>query len=157
MNRDRRTLAGCVGAVCAGLLVLIVPQHEGTVLKAYRDPIGIVTSCMGHTGPELRMGQVFTRQQCEEQLALDLIAHAEGVKSCVKVPMTDRRLAAMVSFAYNVGTGAFCKSTLVRKLNERDYVGACAELSKWVRAGGKVLPGLVRRRAAERALCESKA
>jgi lysozyme len=73
----------------------------------------------------------------------------------VKVPISEEEHAAYLSFAFNVGVNAFCGSTAVRKLNAGDRTGACAELSNWTRSGGKVLPGLVRRRAAERQLCES--
>jgi lysozyme len=86
-------------------------------------------------------------------LADDLAKHAEAL-NCVKTPMTDGQKAAFVSFAYNVGVQGFCGSTLVRKANAGDMTGACAELSRWVMAGGKKLPGLVNRRAAERELCE---
>ena len=72
----------------------------------------------------------------------------------MRTPLTDGQKAAFLSFAFNVGNGAFCSSTLVRKANTGDMPGACSELSKWVYAGGKQLPGLVKRRAAERAMCE---
>jgi lysozyme len=127
--------------------------YEGTVLQSYRDPIGIITACVGHTGPELRMGQRYTRQQCEDMLYGDLLKHAQAL-DCIKQPMTDGQKAAFLSFAFNVGNRAFCDSTLARKANAGDMAGACAELSRWTRAGGRELPGLVKRRAAERELCE---
>lgn len=127
--------------------------YEGTVLQSYRDPIGIVTACVGHTGPELRMGQRYTRQQCEDMLYGDLLKHAQAL-DCIKQPMTDGQKAAFLSFAFNVGNKALCDSTLARKANAGDMAGACAELSRWTRAGGRELPGLVKRRAAERELCE---
>ena len=99
------------------------------------------------------MGQTFTRQQCEDMLFSDLEKHAAAL-DCVKRPLTDGQKAAFLSFAFNVGNGAFCKSTLVRKANAGDMPGACAELSHWVYAGGKQLPGLVKRRTAEREMCE---
>ena len=68
--------------------------------------------------------------------------------------MTDGQKAAFLSFAFNVGAQKFCGSTLVKKANQGDMPGACAELSRWTYAGGRELPGLVKRRAAERALCE---
>ena len=123
------------------------------MLQSYRDPIGIVTACVGHTGPELRMGQRYTRQQCEDMLYGDLLKHAQAL-DCIKQPMTDGQKAAFVSFAFNVGNKALCDSTLARKANAGDMAGACAELSRWTRAGGRELPGLVKRRAAERELCE---
>lgn len=99
------------------------------------------------------MGQTFTREQCEELLYKDLAKHADALQ-CIKAPMTDGQKAAFLSFSFNVGSQAFCGSTLARKANADDMLGACAELSRWTLAGGKQLPGLVKRRAAERQLCE---
>ena len=151
--QSRIALTAKIGAGATALAIPLVMLYEGTVLQSYRDPIGIVTACVGHTGPELRMGQRYTRQQCEDMLYGDLLKHAQAL-DCIKQPMTDGQKAAFVSFAFNVGNRAFCDSTLARKANAGDMAGACAELSRWTRAGGSELPGLVKRRAAERELCE---
>ena len=151
---SKQRLIAAIGAGAAALVVPLVMQYEGTIPKTYRDPVGILTACTGHTGPELRMGQTFTRQQCEDMLFSDLEKHATAL-DCVKRPLTDGQKAAFLSFAFNVGNGAFCKSTMVRKANAGDMPGACAELSRWVYAGGKQLSGLVKRRAAEREMCEN--
>ena len=150
---SRAKLAAKIGAGATALAVPLVMLYEGTVLQSYRDPINKITACVGHTGPELRMGQRYTLQQCEDMLYGDLLKHTAAL-DCIKRPMTDGQKAAFLSFAFNVGNGAFCKSTLVRKANAGDMPGACAELSRWVMAGGRELPGLVKRRAAERQLCE---
>lgn len=150
MNDNR--LVAKVGVGVAALLLAAVPLFEGTVLKTYRDPIGIITSCTGHTGPELKMGQTFTKAQCDEQLAGDLLKHADDLR-CVRQPISDHEKAAYISFAFNVGAGQFCGSTLVKKLNAGNHYGACAELKKWVYAGGKKLPGLETRRLAEFNMC----
>jgi len=150
---SRAKLAAKIGAGATALAIPLVMLYEGTVLQSYRDPIGIVTACVGHTGPELRMGQRYTRQQCEDMLYGDLLKHAQAL-DCIKQPMTDGQKAAFLSFAFNVGNKALCDSTLARKANAGDMAGACAELSRWTRAGGRELPGLVKRRAAERELCE---
>lgn len=142
-----------VGAGAAAMAVPLVQHYEGTVFSTYRDPVGIITACTGHTGPELKMGQTYTREQCEDMLYKDLAKHADAL-NCVRTPLTDGQRAAFLSFAFNVGDDAFCRSTLVRKANAGDINGACAELSRWTYASGKQLPGLVRRRAAERQLCE---
>lgn len=149
----RQKLIAAIGAAAAAAVVPFVATWEGTVPHTYQDPIGIVTACTGHTGPELQMGQTFTREQCEEMLYQDLTKHAAAL-DCIKRPLSDGQRAAFLSFAFNVGNGAFCGSTLVRKANTGDMPGACAELSRWTYAGGKQLPGLVRRRAAERQLCD---
>ena len=151
---SRAKLIAKIGAAAAALAVSTVAVYEGTVLRTYRDPIGIITACTGHTGPELVMGQTFTREQCEDMLYKDLAKHAEAL-DCIKRPMTDGQKAAFLSFAFNVGQRNFCSSTLVGKANAGDMTGACAELSRWTYAGGKQLPGLVKRRAAERQLCEA--
>ena len=153
MNWKEKLIAA-IGTGAVALAVPLIAKYEGTVLRSYRDPIGILSACTGHTGPELRDGQTFTRQQCEEMLYKDLAKHADAL-ACVSQPLTDGQRAAFVSFAFNVGEGAFCGSTLVRKANAGDIDGACAELSRWTYAGGKQLPGLVKRRAAERQLCEA--
>ncbi len=153
MNWKEKLIAA-IGTGAVALAVPLVAKYEGTVLRSYRDPVGIVTACTGHTGPELKIGQTYTRQQCEDMLYKDLAKHADAL-ACVSQPLTDGQRAAFVSFAFNVGEGAFCGSTLVRKANAGDIDGACAELSRWIYAGGKQLPGLVKRRAAERQLCEA--
>ena len=150
---DRSKLIVKIGAAAAALAISTVTFYESTVQRTYRDPIGIVTACTGHTGPELQMGQTFTREQCDDMLAKDLLQHAAAL-DCIKTPLADGQKAAFLSFAFNVGNGAFCGSTLARKANVGDMRGACAELSRWTLAGGRELPGLVKRRAAERALCE---
>lgn len=151
----RQKLVARIGAGSVALVVPLVMHFEGTVLRTYKDPIGILTSCTGHTGPELMAGQTWTQEQCNQQLYGDLVKHAPAL-DCVKAPTTEGQRAAFLSFAFNVGEAKFCQSTLVRKANQGDMAGACAELSRWTMAGGKELPGLVRRRAAERAMCEGK-
>lgn len=151
-KKTEKSLVGYVGVGAAGLLLVMVPKFEGMVLRGYKDPIGIVTACAGHTKTAV-LGKAYTMEQCNKLLDQDLAEHAKGAMRCIKVPTTPGERAAYVSFAYNVGTGAFCKSTMVRKLNAGDYIGACNELGRWTQAGGKELKGLVRRRAAERALC----
>ena len=148
----RKSLAAIVGGGTAATLLNFVPAFEGVVLRGYKDPIGIVTACAGHTRTAV-LGRPYTREECTKLLDEDLAEHAAGVMSCIKVPTNPGERAAYVSFGFNVGTGAFCKSTMARKLNAGDRHGACDELFKWTKAGGRELPGLVRRRKAEHALC----
>lgn len=145
-------LAAKLSAAVVALAVPVILVSEGTVLHGYRDPIGIVTACTGHTGPDAQM-RAYTKAECEELLYSDLAKHADAL-GCIRRPMKPHEQAAFLSFAFNVGNHAFCLSTLVMKANTGDMAGACAELSRWTMAGGKVHPGLVKRRAAERALCE---
>ena len=152
---SRAKLAAKLGAATVALLLPMLVQLEGQVNRTYRDPIGVLTSCVGHTGPELRMGQVWTDEQCAQQLADDVLKHSKFLTCITYRPLSDGNKAAFASFEFNVGSEAFCNSTLARKANAGDLAGACAELSRWTRAGGVVWPGLVKRRALERKVCES--
>lgn len=149
----RQRLAAKIGAGAIALAVPLVAHFEGYVPWVYRDPIGRLAACYGHDDQTMTPGKRFTAAECQAMLEEDLLKHAEAI-DCIKRPLTDGQKAAFLSFAFNVGNNAFCGSTLVRKANAGDMAGACAELSRWTLAGGKELPGLVRRRAAERAVCE---
>lgn len=148
----KQKLFALLGTAAASTAIFLTTTYEGTVLKTYRDPVGLITSCRGHTGPELRMGQTFTLEQCDEQQYADLLKHA-GDLDCIKTPLSDGQKAAFISFSYNVGKQKLCSSTLVKKANAGDLVGACNELLRWTMAGGKELLGLVKRRQAERDVC----
>ncbi|MCA7948305.1 lysozyme [Burkholderia vietnamiensis] len=160
-STPRKTLAGVVGAAAAALLLSIVPRFEGQVLVAQPDPIGIVTACNGDT-KDVKLGQRFTPEECRARLEQRLIEHAEPVLKCTPtLKGRPYQLAAAVSFAYNIGPRAYCTSTTARRFNAGDLRGACRAMNEsdggrpqWVTAGGRVLPGLVKRRADERALCE---
>ena len=143
-------------AAAAGLVALIVAfvgGWEGLRTNAYLDPVGIPTICYGYTHG-VKLGQARTADECEGLLTQEVLVAIDGVNSCVRVPLSDGELAAYTSFVYNAGRGAFCGSTLVRKLNTGDRAGACAQLSRWVNSRGRQLPGLVKRRAEERRMCE---
>lgn len=144
--KQRLTAAGVAAA-----FPLIV-AYEGTKQTAYLDPVSIPTICRGHTGG-VKLGQTATMAQCDDLTVQDLLKATAAIDSCVHVPLNDNQRAAFASFTFNVGGAKFCKSSAARKLNAGDPVGACNELPKWIYAGDKVLPGLVKRRAAERDLC----
>lgn len=152
----RQKLALKIGAGAAALAVPLVMQWEGYVPWVHRDPIGRLAVCYGHDDQSLTPGKRYTAQQCQDMLAEDLAAHAQAL-DCIKVPLTDGQKAAFVSFAFNVGQAKFCSSTLARMVNAGELPGACAELLRWTYAGGRQLPGLVNRRAAEREMCERPA
>lgn len=140
-------------AICIG----IVGPAEGLREKAYRDPVGIPTICFGET-LNVHMGDVKSAAECKALLGDRLQVFNEGVNSCVHVPMSDARRAAVVSFTYNVGVGSFCGSTFAKRLNAHDE-HACDELLKWTKAtylGRRItLPGLVNRRNEELKYCEA--
>lgn len=141
--------------IAAAVLVAVpsVMAFEGLVLRPYRDPIGKLTVCYGETHEAM---QDYTPAECKSMLIESLQKHGEQIAPCLPESLPANVLASVISFAYNVGSQAFCNSTMARKLKAADIAGACAELPRWVYAGGKVLPGLVKRRAAERAICEGR-
>lgn len=127
----------------------LVKRFEGLELKAYRDSVGILTIGYGHTHA-VKSGDIITGKQADAFLREDLQVAELTVNTNVKVKLTQGQFDALVSFVFNLGSGNFVKSTLIKKLNAGDYAGAADEFGKWVNAGGKKLPGLVKRRAAER-------
>lgn len=160
MSRKAAAAALLAAVVAAGAfgdgIKSFVSGMEGVETVAYADPgprgWTLPTICVGHTGPDVRIGQRATMQECMRWLDKDLLKSGESVAHCVTAPITPGQFDALVSFEFN--TGSLCKSTLVRKLNAGDCRGASAEFSRWVTASGRVLPGLVRRRAAEREMFE---
>jgi len=129
-------------------------QFEGRRLTAYPDPgTGGApwTIGDGHT-KGVKEGDTCTPEQADQWLADDLAVACSTVAHFVKVPLTDNQKTALADFVFNVGMGNFESSTLLKKLNAEDYEGAADEFGRWIYAGGRVLPGLVKRRAAGAAL-----
>ena len=126
---------------------------EGREYTAYRDVVGVITVCDGHTGSDIVWGKRYTDKECDAFTRQDLTRIASQVDPHIRVPTTETRRAAIYSFAYNVGATAAINSTLLKKLNARDYSGACAELKRWVYAGGKKWKGLINRRDVEYEVC----
>ena len=141
-----------LAAVLALGASLIVP-FEGRSLVAYLDPVGVPTICAGVT-PGVKLGDTATPAECSARETAEMGGVLKRLGACIKRPLSNPQWAALTSWAYNVGTGAACGSTLVRMVN----AGAapadwCQQLHRWVYAGGSVYNGLVRRRAAEYAMC----
>ena len=138
--------------------VNMIKHHEGFVRKPYQDPIGLWTVGVGHligdgkTLPKEWKGKVLTDEEVDELLYEDLERFEIGVERLSKVSLSQGQFDALVSFSFNVGLGNFQSSTLRSKLNRSDYEGAADEFWKWRRAGGRILQGLVKRRADEKAL-----
>ena len=153
MNLRNRIAIGALTGVL-GMTGAVVSWFEGRSLVAYLDPVGIPTICEGVT-LGVKLGDRATPAQCDQLLQRELRVALTAVDRQVRVPLPDTRRAALGSFVYNVGERQFSSSTLLRLLNAGDARGACAQLSRWVYAGGKQLAGLVNRRAAERELCEA--
>jgi Phage-related lysozyme (muraminidase) len=135
----------CV-SLCAGF--------EGLSTTAYEDKLAynIPTVCYGET-EGVKLSDRYTPAECKQMLAKKLPRYWDEINPCIKVRVTNNQIVAFTDFAYNVGSGGFCKSSLLKKLNAGDYVGACNGLMAWDMAGGVHVRGLARRRAAERDWC----
>ena len=151
------------GRIVALAVILVaaplVAVEEGVILNRYADPIGIPTACAGETDREIVSFKAkFTRDECIAVMGASLYKHALEVDKCIKVPLERHEAVAVLSWSYNVGTGAACGSTLMRLLNAGQPASVwCAQLSRWDKAGGRTLRGLTNRRAKERAICEGQA
>lgn len=143
-------VAGGIGGLALILATSLIARYEGLVQKPYRDPVGILTVCYGHTGKDIEQRR-YSKAECTAMLQKDIQRH---VPKCLTVPLTEMQQAAFVSLAYNIGVGAFCKSPAFKAAQSGDMATACKKIELHRKAGGKVLPGLVKRRAFERALCE---
>lgn len=134
----------------------LICEFEGKELTAYKCSAGVLTIGYGHTSaagdPKVTPGMTITEDEAESILRRDLRKYQDAVTSSVKVSMTDNQFGAFTSLCYNIGPGAFRKSTAVRRFNAGDVSGAAEALTWFNKSRGKVLKGLVRRREAERAL-----
>ena len=147
---------GALGAATAlGLLAVgVTGNYEGLRLYAYQDVIGVWTACYGET-KGIKPGMKFTRAECNVMFLDGLARHEAGMRVCLKEPdaLPGKAYVAFVSVTYNIGVGAWCKSSMARLANAGNLRGACDALLAWNKAGGRVIKGLTKRREAERALC----
>ena len=159
LSQDRVTPGPCPTVSAAG--IALIKRFEGCarrigrgLVEAYPDPgTGGApwTIGWGATGPGIGPGTVWSQAQCDARLEADLVRYAAEVAETLGgAPTTQAQFDALVSFHYN--SGAIARATLTRKHVAGDYAGAAAEFARWNRAGGRVMRGLVRRRAAEAAL-----
>lgn len=150
----KHLITGGAGAVAIAAAML--GGHDGLEGRRYipyRDVAGVLTVCDGHTGKDIIPGKRYTDAECDALLDKDLKRVKAQVDPLIKVSIPESERAAFYSFAYNVGTGAFARSTLLKKLNAGDHAGACNELKRWMYAGGRQWKGLVTRREIEREVC----
>ncbi len=130
----------------------LIKEFEGFSPKIYIDPAGLMTIGYGHLvqQEEIAIFQTgISKIQAEELLLKDVAKAQNAVLRLTKTTLTDGQYAALVSFTFNLGAGAYQRSTLRRKVNRQEHDEAPAEFRRWVWAGGKKLPGLIRRRNAE--------
>ena len=167
VNAANQVIATVTGSTVANMLgialdemsvsnsgVDIICDFEGKRLVAYDDGVGVWTIGFGTTiypnGIKVKKGDTCTEAQAKSYMAHDLKKFEQAVNGAVNIPLNQNQFDALVSLAYNIGTGAFNKSTLVKKLNAGDIRGAADQFDVWVNAGGKRMQGLVNRRAKEK-------
>jgi lysozyme len=155
--KTRLAAAGVTGVLA--LAGSIAYQFEGEVRKVYVDPVGVLTSCMGHVSKDLRLGQIFTDVECTEQFIKDLKWAESVVNRCTSTAPQGSK-PALISFAFWSGSGNYCTSTLAKLSKTGDHVGACKQIYRWTRAGGKDChdpksncPGIITRREIEARAC----
>ncbi|MDQ7100908.1 lysozyme [Serratia sp. MF2] len=149
----RNKLLAAAGGGAMAIATVLIPSLEGLEYKPYRDVAGVLTVCYGHTGADIISDKTYTEVECKAMLDKDLIPFVRSVERSVKVPASEYQKAALISFSYNVGIKAFESSTLLKKLNAGNIRGACDEMRRWNKAGGKVWKGLINRREVEREIC----
>lgn len=130
---------------------------EGCKLEAYKDLVGVVTIGYGATGPNIKMGDVWTQEQADSDLIARLAALCVELKKMITVDLIDNEFSAVVSLSYNIGVTAFKNSTMLKLINQGALNEAAEEFLKWDHAGGKEVAGLYKRRLAERKLFNSLA
>ena len=151
-NITRSLIAAGAGAIA--IAVSMIKPLEGIKYVPYRDVVGVLTVCYGTTGPDVIEGKVYTKEECEYFLQRDLKKIERQILPMIKPVLPKPTKAALYSFTYNVGVGAFSRSTLLKKLNAGDITGACSELKRWVYAGGQKWKGLITRRQIEDEVCQ---
>lgn len=163
-NRGKAIVGGGTVTVAAlALAVGLISSHEGEVRRTYVDTLGRgtpLTYCYGETSGAVA-GRTYTHEQCLEALRTSAMAHAQDVARCLPPKLPDATAAAFYDFGYNAGAATFCNSSMARKARAGDLRGACAALSLYVmtnhkdcRIAANRCGGIVRRRQAERELCE---
>lgn len=155
--RNRIALAIASGATAVGIATAMLQGDDGLEGRRhypYKDVVGVVTVCDGHTGKDIVWGRYYSDSDCDALTKADIVKVSKQVDPLIKVPTTEPQRAAIYSFVYNVGVGNFRDSTMLVKLNQGDYTGACDQLKRWVYAGGQKWKGLVSRRDVEKQVCE---
>ena len=149
-SKAQKTAGGGIAAALL-LAVPLVTKWEGKRNDPYRDIVGVKTVCYGETRVDMRR---YSDAECTAMLHEAVKGFVEPVARCTPI-IADRpyQLAAATSLAYNIGVGAYCRSTADRRFDAGDFKGGCAALKFWNRAGGRFVQGLANRRADEYRLC----
>jgi lysozyme len=133
----------------------LTEQFEGCRLTAYQDQVGVWTIGYGHTGADVTPELTITQDHAQALLAHDVGSAAGCVNNVVTIDLTQAEFDALVDFVFNLGAGAFTRSTLLRDLNAGDFTHAASQFDVWDHAGGAVVAGLLRRRQAETAMFDT--
>ncbi len=150
-NNIPRRLIAALALSAAGLVGIVA--HEGYTDRAVIPVKGDVPTIGFGTTGGVKMGDTITPPQALFRALTDVHKFEGALQRCVIVPLHQHEYDAFVGLAYNIGEGAFCRSTLVRELNKANYLGACREILRWDYANGQRLPGLTKRREAEYRQC----
>lgn len=144
------------GTAAAAMAVALIGGYEGLKLYSYRDVIGVWTACYGETRG-IRQGMTFTKAECDAQFAKGLTEFESKMRGCLSKPddIPIKPYIAFVSLSYNIGVGAFCKSSVAMLANSGRLREACNRIPAFNKAGGRVIRGLVVRRADEQKFCLS--
>ena len=155
MNNILQWVAIILLAITIGILMKlgergteILKYFEGCKLTAYQDSVGVWTIGYGHT-KGVYNGMTITQEEAEQMLLTELEEYEGYIENMVTVPLTQNQFDALVVWIYNLGPTNFKNSTLLKELNAGNYNAAGQEITRWNKAGGKVLAGLVKRREAE--------
>lgn len=146
-----RVIISALSLSAVGLVSLL--GYEGYSGTAYIPVKGDVPTIGFGTTEGVKLGDTITPEKAVERAYRDIHKTETAIHKCVNVPLTQNEYNSYTSLAYNIGTSAFCNSTLVKKLNARDYDGACLEIKRWIFVKGKVNQGLVNRREKEYRTC----
>lgn len=150
-NTGPKVAAGALAGLILAAAAFIAPW-EGLRLQPYRDMVGVLTWCYGETRGTPK--SAYTRAECDALLREGVGQFHAEMRRCIKRPLTENQWVAVLSWSYNVGTGAACGSTLVRQINAGAPASTwCRQLLRWDYAGGKKVRGLTNRRQAEYAEC----
>lgn len=150
-SKTKKTVTGAAAAGVIAAAVGIIQPWEGRRFIPYYDIVGVLTWCDGETRGKPKAS--YTSAECDTILAKAVLEFEQGIRPCLPAVMPIKTRGAFVSTAYNIGVGGFCGSSMSRKALAGDLKGACDALLLWNKAGGKVVKGLVNRRAAERKIC----
>ncbi|WP_417714317.1 lysozyme [Pseudophaeobacter arcticus] len=151
-NRSLGIIAG--SGIALSTALAFIGGWEGLRQEAYRDVVGVWTVCYGKT-QQVDPGDHYSKAECDQILAAEILSYEAALDQCLTATVPLGMKIALVSWTYNVGAKAACQSTLLRLANVGDLEGACNELQRWNRAGGKVWRGLTRRRFSEMEMCHA--